>query len=160
VAGPGYQGWRPPLGTLLNETTFYDGDNVYAPSNPDIYGASVVNTLGTQHTSTMVVEVQVQNEVLNKLGIEGDLAWKTTSAGPVSLPAEIGSFGETAPGATIVFWGGVGGSAPVIELPFPLTGTTNMRLRISELDYYTGTGPPATVDTRYRRPFVAFIPLN
>ena len=41
-----------------------------------------------------------------------------------------------------------------------------MRLRISELDYYPFLGeedvpvPPTTVNTTYRRPFVAFIPIN
>jgi hypothetical protein len=36
-----------------------------------------------------------------------------------------------------------------------------MRLRISELDYYRfrSAGTPTAVDTSFRRPFVALIPL-
>ena len=156
VTGPAYQGWRPPedLGTL--PAIQYDADNRYAPSNPSIYGADIVETVGTQHTSTMVVEVQVQDEVLNKLGIEGDLAWKTTSAGPVLLP-------PTFSGEVFVTWGGSGspaGGPGSVALPDPVTSATKMRLRISEIDYYPDATAPAAVNTSLRRPFVALIPLN
>jgi hypothetical protein len=156
VTGPAYQGWRSPqdLGSLPNIQ--YDADNLYAPSNTSIYGADIVETVGTQHTSTMVVEVQVQDEVLNKLGIEGDLAWKTTSAGPVLLP-------PTFSGEVFVTWGGsgsVGGNPGSVTLPDPVTSTTKMRLRISEIDYYPDDAAPAAVNTSLRRPFVTLIPLN
>jgi hypothetical protein len=83
--GPAYQGWRPPAELGGQEVIQYDADNPFAPSNPSIYGSDIDETVGTLHTSTMVVEVQIQNEVLNKLGIEGDLAWQTITTGPVRL---------------------------------------------------------------------------
>ncbi len=85
VTGPAYQGWRPPADLGGQEVIQYDADNQFAPSNPSIYGSDIDETVGTLHTSTMLVEVQIQNEVLNKLGIEGDLAWQTTTTGPVRL---------------------------------------------------------------------------
>jgi hypothetical protein len=96
------------------------------------------------------------------LGIVGDLAWESTSTGPVLLPPDIGIFGGAAPGAVWVAWGGGDGSGSIglVELPEPVTATIKMRLRISELDYYTESTAPTTVDTTFRRPFVAFIPLN
>jgi len=47
-----------------------------------------------------------------------------------------------------------------VQLPGPI-GSTPMRLRISELDYYPfrDAGAPAVVNTAFRRPFVCFIPL-
>ncbi len=123
--------------------------------NPSIYGSDIDETVGTLHTSTMVVEVQIQDQVLNKLGIEGDLAWQTTSTGPVLLPPSFS-------GEVFVTWGGSspGGSSGAVVLPHPVTSTTKMRLRISEIDYYTGDTAPAVVDTSFRRPFVTLIPLN
>jgi hypothetical protein len=49
-----------------------------------------------------------------------------------------------------------------IALPFPLGGSTKMRLRISELDYfrYQDQPAPSSVDTSYRRPFVCLLPVN
>jgi hypothetical protein len=154
VSGPAYQGWRPPADLGGQGSIQYDADNLYAPSNPSIYGADIVETRGTQHTSTMVVEVQIQNEVLNKLGIEGDLAWQTTSTGPVLLP-------PTFSGEVFVTWGGTGpGGGGAVVLPEPVTSATKMRLRISEIDYYADDVAPAAVDTTFRRPFVTLIPLN
>lgn len=155
VTGPAYQGWRPPE-DLGGETIQYDANNPYAPSNPSIYGSDIDETIGTLHTSTMVVEVQIQDEVLNKLGIEGDLAWQTTGTGPVLLP-------PTFSGEVFVTWGGtgtIGGPSGAVVLPAPVTSTTKMRLRISEIDYYASDTAPAIVDTTFRRPFVTLIPLN
>ena len=154
VTGPAYQGWRPPA-DLGGEVIQYDANNPYAPSNPSIYGSDIDETVGTLHTSTMVVEVQIQDQVLNKLGIEGELAWQTTSTGPVLLPPSFS-------GEVFVTWGGSspGGSSGAVVLPHPVTSTTKMRLRISEIDYYTGDTAPAVVDTSFRRPFVTLIPLN
>ncbi len=103
----------------------------------------------------MVVEVQIQNEVYNKMGLEGDLAWETTSQGPVLLP-------PTFSGEVYVTWGNVGAgpnAVGVVTLPDQVTSSVKMRLRISEIDYY-GSGAPAVVDTTHRRPFVCFVPLN
>jgi hypothetical protein len=138
------------------EVIQYDADNPFAPSNPSIYGSDIDETVGTLHTSTTVVEVQVQNEVLNKLGIEGDLAWQTTTTGPVLLS-------PTFSGEVFVTWGGVGspgGGSGAVVLPDPVTSSTKMRLRISEIDYFAENEAPAVVDTRFRRPFVTLIPLN
>jgi hypothetical protein len=156
VTGPAYQGWRPPLDLGGQEVIQYDADNPFAPSNPSIYGSDIDETVGTLHTSTTVVEVQVQNEVLNKLGIEGDLAWQTTTTGPVLLS-------PTFSGEVFVTWGGVGspgGGSGAVVLPDPVTSSTKMRLRISEIDYFAENEAPAVVDTRFRRPFVTLIPLN
>ena len=103
----------------------------------------------------MVVEVQIQDENLNNMGIEGDLAWRTVESGPVLLR-------PTFSGETVVTWGGHaavrGGGA--VRLPAPVTSTTKMRLRISEIDYYQDNEGLEVVDTSFRRPFVSLIPLN
>jgi hypothetical protein len=149
VTGPAYQGWRPPSSATDDPTKQYDANNYYAPQNPTIYGANAY-TAGTQHTSTMVVEVQIQDENLNSMGIEGDLAWRTVDTGPVLLP-------PTFSGQTVVTWGG---AAAAVGLPAPVTSTTKMRLRISEIDYYQDNQAPQVVNTSFRRPFVSLIPLN
>lgn len=41
-----------------------------------------------------------------------------------------------------------------------MTSSTKIRLRISEIDYFTEDEAPAVVNTRFRRPFVTLIPLN
>jgi hypothetical protein len=159
VTGPAYQGFRPP--EFLEDQPYneqFDANNAFAPSNPSIYGSNIDIAVGQQSTSTMVVEVQIQNEVYNKLGLEGDLAWETTSQGPVRLT-------PTFTGEVYVNWGAApGNSAPgsgaVVQLPATIASGTKMRLRLSELDYYQGSEAPATVDNTYRRPFVALIPLN
>jgi hypothetical protein len=49
------------------------------------------------------------------------------------------------------------------EVPLPkgtVTDVGRLRLRISEIDFYTGSTAPAVVDTNYRRPFVVHIPLS
>jgi hypothetical protein len=155
VTGPAYQGWRPPLDLGDQQIIQYDANNEYAPSYPQLYDGDTSNTVGVQSTSTMVVEVQIQNEVYNKLGLEGDLAWETTSQGPVLLP-------PTFSGSVYVTWGNVGAgpnAVGVVTLPDVVTSSVKMRLRISEIDYY-GSGAPAVVDTTVRRPFVCFVPLN
>jgi hypothetical protein len=155
VTGPAYQGFRPPLSEGGQEVIQYDANNPFAPSNPTIYGSGEKYTAGRQTTSLMVVEVQVQNTVLNKVGLKGDLAWKTVD-GPFELQ-------PTFSGEVFVTWGShhaaVQGNG-VIKLPDATTGTVKMRLKISEIDYYAEESPPTVVDTRYRRPFVAFIPIN
>jgi hypothetical protein len=57
-----------------------------------------------------------------------------------------------------------GGGNPVVEwsgtkLHLP-SRHSSLRLRLSELDYYSGSGTPREIDTSRRRPFVAFIPLT
>jgi hypothetical protein len=84
------------------------------------------------------------------MGIEGDLAWRTVDTGPVLLP-------PTFSGQTVVTWGG---AAAAVGLPAPVTSTTKMRLRISEIDYYQDNQAPQVVNTSFRRPFVSLIPLN
>jgi hypothetical protein len=51
--------------------------------------------------------------------------------------------------------------APGNPLAAPIGSGTPMRLRISELDYYPfrSAGVPPAIDTSFRRPFVALIPL-
>jgi hypothetical protein len=41
----------------------------------------------------------------------------------------------------------------------PAPGSPAVRVRISEIDNYTGDGPPVVVDTNLRRPFVCHIPI-
>jgi hypothetical protein len=54
------------------------------------------------------------------------------------------------------------GWSGMVNLPYPIgQGPFAQRLRISEIDYYTGSGAPAAaVDTSYRRPFVCHIPIQ
>jgi hypothetical protein len=155
VTGPGYQGWRPPVKEGFQLLDQYDADNLYAPSNPSIYGSSISITQGKQHTSTMVVEVQVQNPALNSLGLKGELAWASVAKDTVKLT-------PTFSGQTQVTWGSIPGhhNYGTVHLPYATTSSTKMRLRISELDYYTGTTLPSTIDTSLRRPFVTHIPIN
>lgn len=109
VTGPAYQGWRAPMtfGASPPFVTQYDQNNPNAPVDTTIYGGTPSVDDGKLTTSTMVVEVQIQNEVYNKLGLEGDLAWETTSQGPVLLP-------PTFSGDVYVTWGAssVGGGRP------------------------------------------------
>lgn len=149
VSGPGYYGWRPiPTGQLFGAatTTVQDLANQYAP-HPNSRGRA-----GTPTTSTMIVEVQAYDE---SGGRSGDFAW-TTIAGHTyrltpTFPAARGGSG----GSPIVEWTTAGGG---IELP----SQSQLRLRISELDYYryADEGLPAAVNTNQRRPFVAHIPVR
>lgn len=161
VSGPGYQGWRPPnpAATTTDDHSYYfeyDGDNLYAPQNPEIYGSDISETVGTVHTSTIIVEVQEPNEALEKDGFEGDLVWGPSSVAGVRLIPE---FTDT----TLVIWGGTDAKLKTkgaVTLPYPLSSSHKMRLKISELDYYTESTVPEKVDTSFRRPFVSIIPLN
>lgn len=164
ISGPAYQGFRPPNPNAVTKELHksgnvyyeYDGDNAFAPSNPDIYKSELKYTVGKEHTSTMVVQVQVQSPVLNKMGLEDDLAWEPTGSS-FRLPATFFA------GNTTVIWGSTDRSsskAVVVSLPDSVTSSTKMRLRISELDYYTGSDAPDAINSQYRRPFVALIPLN
>jgi hypothetical protein len=157
VSGPGYYGWRPPLpiGVSPGEhaETQVDDFNPYAPlvyeDEPD----------DTRSTSTMVVEVQVQD---TSSGLAGDLAWVSA---PGSTPVVLN---QSFFGSNEVLWEYLndGGGKASIPLPAAIGSATPMRLRVSELDYYQfrggSDGPviPATVDTGFRRPFVALIPIS
>jgi hypothetical protein len=143
VSGPGYQGWRPPLPTdpALGSGVQVDGSNVYSPQ---IYDDG---TAGSEHSSTMAVDVQLQN---GNNGLTGNLGW-TTVGKPVRLPVTFGA-------EATVTWGGK--PAGLVKLPQATTGHTKMRLRISELDFYPDGALPALIDSSIRRPFVTFVPLN
>jgi hypothetical protein len=135
VGGPGYQGFRPANPPGENSAVVDDVDNNFA-LQPFSYGG------GQPVTSTMVVDVQIQD---TSTGLSGDLAWRSAT-NPVSLSP--------------IFEGPMCYWTDTVTLPYPIGGTTPMRLRVSELDYYTGTGAPAQVDTSFRRPFVAHIPVS
>lgn len=154
VTGQGYYGFRP-INSAQDEGTTpaqlqYDSENAYA-LHPDGDGR------GNQASSTIVVEVQVQD---TSSGLTGDLSWiPAPGLSPVMLQQSFNGTNEVSwnppfiPG-TLVPKG--------IELPYPLGGgQPPMRLRISELDYYPFlNGAPSQVDTRLRRPFVVHIPIN
>ena len=154
VSGPGYQGFRPPQSIGGTPGLEYDPQNYYAPEDSRIYGTDIVNTLGTEHSSTVVAEVQIQNPALNKLGLIGELAWETLGT-PTRLAPTFGS-------DTIVTWGTTPSKKNngLVKLPHPTSSTVKMRLRISEIDYYQGSTAPSTIDTSLRRPFVSIIDLN
>jgi hypothetical protein len=161
VTGPGYQGFRPatesggaevppfnfqtPLPSPAPAGEVTDIDNSFAP---DFYSKPL--TPGAAVTSTMVLEVQVRNANLISAGVpEGDLTWLTEPGG---TPVVMQSFFEA---NGMVKWFGI------IDLPVPL-GTEvpgQQRVRVSEIDYYTGEGAPSQVDTTLRRPFICHIPV-
>ncbi|HEV8063316.1 MAG TPA: hypothetical protein VGP46_00735, partial [Acidimicrobiales bacterium] len=131
VQGWGYVGWRPAVFRTPGDA----GTGIASKQQQDeTYGGP-----------TIVVEVQVQD---TSSGLGGDFAWTAAEGtSPVMLesPGDEGAF---------VSWSG--------EVPLPV-GTsveTNLRLRISEIDFYGSTSPPAVVDVSYRRPFVCFIPVT
>jgi hypothetical protein len=127
VRGPAYSGWRP-------------AGAVYDRNNPDAEHPNS-NEMGSKTTSTIVVEVQEQND---ENGFSGDLAWATVAGYTSSL--------------TPTFFEGEAewNSPKGIKLP---ETSKPLRLRISELDYY-GDGPlPAQIDTNQRRSFVCLIPF-
>jgi hypothetical protein len=147
VSGPGYYGWRPPNPSSAHVQSDYQ--NAYAPRP---YSG---NPSSDRSSSTMIVEVQVQDE---SSGLSGDLGWQQAPGLPPVMLT------QTFEGTNEVIWslsGGIDFKAPAIQLPAPLGSSTPMRLRISELDYYPfrSAGVPAAVDTSFRRPFVALIPL-
>lgn len=136
VAGPGYQGFRPANQNGPDGSTVYDLDNQFAlqPYSGQDGGQPV--------TSTMVVDIQSPD---TSLGLSGELAWA-----PVAQPVVLGPTFE----GPLVVWTGT------VTLPYPIGDETPMRARVSELDYYTGSGAPATVDTSLRRSFVAHISIS
>ena len=154
VKGPAYHGWRTPESLGGQDAIQYDADNPWSPQNPATYGVDFSATLGKRSTSTMVVEVQVQNGAMNKMGLSGDLAWQTIGA-PTELLATFSNYVD-------VTWGAVVGAQQrgAVKLPYPASSPTKMRLRISEIDYYEGASAPTVVDTSLRRPFVSIIPIN
>lgn len=136
VAGPGYQGFRPANQEGPDGSVVEDLDNQFAlRPYSDGYGTPV--------TSTMVVDIQLQDE--NVTGLPGDLAWYAATT-PVAL-------NPTFEGP-IVAWTGT------VFLPESIGSSTPMRARISELDYYTGSTAPDAVDTSLRRSFVAHVPIS
>jgi hypothetical protein len=141
VGGPSYQGYRPagPQGTNIFKSEDTGNSDSLHPYS-DGGGAPV--------PSTMVVEVEIQDTTS---GFSGDLAW--TVAPPIFFPAVMLEPEIQGP---LTGWSGV------VSLPYPIgQGPFAQRLRISEIDYYTGTGAPtAAVDTSYRRPFVCHIPIQ
>jgi hypothetical protein len=156
VSGPAYSGWRPPqpLGVAPGsfDETQVDDFNIYAPL---VYEDEPNDN---RSTSTMIVEVQVQDL---SSGLTGDLAWVSA---PDTAPVLLS---QNFVGGNEVLWEylNAGGGQQSIALPAPIGGSTPMRLRISELDYFPFRGDgavpvtPITVDTSYRRPFVALIPV-
>ncbi len=154
VGGPGYQGFRLPH-AYDGGTDQYDQNNLDAPGLSQIYGSAIVNSEGSLTTSTMVVEVQIQDATRYGMGIHGDLSWVTLSHYNVRLAPTFSS-------ETLVTWGKTP-SAPangLVHLPYATSSATKMRLKISEIDYLEGSSAPATVDSSYRRPFMSIIPLN
>jgi hypothetical protein len=138
VSGPGYHGFRP---APENPTRDYvhDVDNAYAlHPNSD--------KKGNEATSTMVVEVQKQD---TSAGFSGDFGWSTLNDSTFVLTPSFSS-------SPLVTWGS---EKSLVTLGDILSGE-KLRLRVSEIDYYPSQqGPPAVIDTTYRRPFVAHIPL-
>jgi hypothetical protein len=133
VSGWGYAGWRPAVFKTAGDA--YSGISPTQDA-PETYGGP-----------TMVVEVQSQSITLGGLG--GDFAW---APAPGTRPVMLPSPGDN---GAFVSWSG--------EVPLPkgtVTDVGRLRLRISEIDFYTGSTAPAVVDTNYRRPFVVHIPLS
>jgi hypothetical protein len=133
VRGPGYNGWRPPEGQVDR-------------ANPDALHPNS-NHEGAQTTSTMVVEIQEQN---NANGFTGDLGWATIQ-GPIALTADFAG-PKPSESPNEVEW--------TTYEPITLPSSRNpLRLRISELDYHGHQPPPVTIDSSIRRPFVCLIPI-
>ena len=95
-------------------------------------------------TSMMVAEVQVQD---TSGGLIGDLAWMSLKGTtPIRLvPAVSGS---------VASWSGD------VVIPANVDAKAKLRIRLSELDYVSGDTAPSRIDNRYRRPFVAHIPIR
>ena len=153
VSGPGYYGFRPP--NPKTAAVQVDSDNPYSAhtysTDPGFVGGVA--------SSTMIVEVQVQD---TSTGLSGDLAWTAAPGlGPVMLTPSFKGQNE-------VVWSRSSSleAQPLgLVLPAALGSGTPMRLRISELDYYAFEGSegrvtPAAVNTSFRRPFVALIPIS
>ncbi|HTW97309.1 MAG TPA: hypothetical protein VMD59_00950, partial [Acidimicrobiales bacterium] len=169
VTGSGYFGFRPP-----NDGSYADSypppeyqhdlSNRYAPQ-PFSYNGST-----EPQTSTVMVEIQVPIQTVDPSSpLTGDLGWISyqnvdSSYEPIMLTANFNFYAPGTPHNT-VRWellDPANNSLRSITLPYSLNGTTKMRLRISELDYYRylDLGAPTTIDTTYRRPFVCLLPLN
>jgi hypothetical protein len=141
VEGPSYQGYRPADAQGDNGPTIEDTLN-------DYWLHPYSDFQGTPVPSTIVVEVQVQDTTV----FSGDLAWQVL---PGSSPVMLEPFMQ----GSLTLWSGS------IELPYAIgQGPYAMRLRVSEIDYYTVEEPPITapaaVDTSFRRPFVCHIPIQ
>lgn len=146
VRGPAYYGFRPaPFavedGAIVPNPTepwVHDRYNNYA-EHPNSDGA------GTRATSTMIVELQQYDD---SDGFSGDFGWKTR--GQVTLQPDLD-------GSAVVNWTTT--TDATLHLP-PSVARSSLRLRISELDYFPFKDlTPTAIDTTWRRPFVAHIPL-
>jgi hypothetical protein len=131
VRGSAYSGWRA---AGVGEEEVLDREN------PNAEHPNSTTGTGSRATSTMIVEVQEQND---ENGFSGDLAWSTVEGHITKLTPEFDA-GEAE-------WSTPDG----ITLP---KTSKPLRLRISELDYYDGAAPEK-VDTSQRRPFVCLIPF-
>ena len=139
--GPAFRGFRPlpSDGSPLTDSVG-DAEN---PGAAHPYSQPKWAPTGPV-TSKMVAEVQVYDTAS---GLIGDLAWvhyasvKSTYLSP------------TFTGSDAVWTGS-------ITLPDGLGPSTKLRLRVSELDYTAGDVAPKKVDTTFRRPFVAHLPIS
>jgi hypothetical protein len=146
VKGPGYYGFRPaPFavedGAIVPNPTepyVHDRFNKYA-EHPNSDGA------GARATSTMIVELQQYDD---SDGFSGDFGWKTR--GQVTLQPDLD-------GSAVVNWTTT--TDATLHTPANVA-RESLRLRISELDYFPFLDlTPNVIDTTWRRPFVAHIPL-
>ncbi|MDQ4132888.1 MAG: hypothetical protein M3179_06680 [Actinomycetota bacterium] len=146
VTGPGYSGWRPPTHESPSTEKIQNDWNNRHALHPNLVTNSSI-PVNRRDSSTVVVEVQVQD---TSTGLSGDLAWVAAPGPKTELAKTFNPFDQFGN----VRWNGA------VTLPSPV-GSRPMRLRISEVDFYTGD-PAFTsgVDTRFRRPFVALIPLT
>jgi hypothetical protein len=138
VTGPAYSGWRSTAG-------IDDPDNPNA-THPNSSGSP----LGSPDTSTIVVQVQI-NDLVENYGIGGDFGWSTQSALDQTL---IPTFSST---ESTVTW-----STASAGITLPNTGSA-IRLCISEFDYLLPAGDPLggdNINTNYRRSFVVHIPVQ
>jgi hypothetical protein len=171
VTGPAYFGFRPP-----NDASFYQSSYDPPEYQHDLgneYAPQPFSSLGddTPSTSTIMVEIQVPIQSVDPSSpLTGDLGWVSyqnvdPNFPPVMLTANFDFYAPSTPHNT-VRWELLDPENPTelqsIVLPFSLNGTTKMRLRISELDYYhyRDLGAPLEVNTGFRRPFVCLLPIN
>jgi hypothetical protein len=154
VTGRGYCAFRPP-----NPNTAAVQVDSQDPYSAHTYSTDPGNIAGVA-SSTMIVEVLVQD---TSTGLSGGLAWTAAPAlGPVMLTPQLQGRqrGRLEPATTLT------GASAGLALPASLGSGTPMRLPIGEVDYYAykgtegGRGTPAAVNTTFRRPFVALIPIS
>ena len=142
VSGPSYLGFRAYTETPGDPSpqTIRDQDNLGARHAYSPGSGGPMKPV----TSMMVAEVQVQD---TSGGLIGDLAWMSLKGTtPIRLvPAVSGS---------VASWSGD------VVIPANVDAKAKLRIRLSELDYVSGDTAPSRIDNRYRRPFVAHIPIR